>query len=59
MMLDNGSLWDEILFFGSPKVDSLGFNFTEETAIGMIKADIDTNVTIRVNNIVFEKQKVK
>jgi len=25
MLLDNGSLWDQLLFFGSPRVDSLGF----------------------------------
>jgi hypothetical protein len=56
MMLDNGSLWDEILFFGSPKVDSIKFNFTEETAIGLMKADIDTNIIIQANDVIFEQQ---
>jgi hypothetical protein len=57
MMLDNGTLWDELLFFGSPKVDSFGFNFTEETSIGMTKADVDTNTSIRVKDVIFNKQK--
>ncbi len=57
MMLDNGTLWDELLFFGSPKVDSLGFDFTEETSIGMMQADVDTNVSIRVHDVVFHRQK--
>ncbi len=57
MMLDSGSLWDELLFFSSPKVDSIGFRFTDETSIGMTQADVDTNISIRVNNIIFDQQK--
>ena len=63
VLLDNGSLWDELLFFGSPKVDSLGLNLTGETYIGdstatnPIIADIDTSVNIAFQNIVFKKQK--
>jgi hypothetical protein len=63
VLLDNGSLWDELLFFGSPKVDSLGLNVTGETYIGdstienPIIADIDTGVNIAFQNIVFKKQK--
>jgi len=58
MMLDNGTLWDDLLFFGSPKIDSAGFNLTEETQFGMTKADLDTNVTVALKNLVFKNQKV-
>jgi hypothetical protein len=56
LMLDNGSLWDELLFFGSPKVDSLNFRFTGETSIGLNKADFAENVVMQFNDIVFNKQ---
>ena len=39
MLLDNGSLWDELLFFGSPKIDSIAFEITGETTFGNTKAD--------------------
>ena len=58
MMLDNGSLWDEILFFGSPKVDSLGFQFAGETSLGHSKADITSNFSIQFNDVVFDNQTV-
>jgi PDZ domain len=57
MMLDNGSLWDELLFFGSTKIDSIGFNYTEETTFGMTQADVDTSVSIKIGNLVFNNQK--
>jgi hypothetical protein len=63
VLLDNGSLWDELLFFGSPKVDSLGLNLAGEAYIGdstttnPIIADIDTSVNIAFQNILFNKQK--
>jgi hypothetical protein len=34
MMLDNGFLWDQILFFGSPTVDSLGLAYDGEAEVG-------------------------
>lgn len=33
-LVDNGSLWDELLFFGSPKVDRLGLEITGERTLG-------------------------
>ncbi len=27
MLIDNGVMWDELLFYGSPQVDSLGMNY--------------------------------
>jgi hypothetical protein len=56
MLLDNGSLWDELLFFGSPKVDSLGFEITGETAFGNTTADIATDITVGFKNVVFHEQ---
>ena len=56
MLLDNGSLWDELLFFGSPKVDSLGFAITGETAIGNTKADIARDITVGFEDVVFHEQ---
>jgi hypothetical protein len=34
MLIDNGYLWDRLLFFGSPRVDSLGFQPEAEVEIG-------------------------
>ena len=56
LMLDNGSLWDELLFFGSPKVDSLGFEITGETALGNAKADVAADITVGFEDVVFHKQ---
>ena len=53
MMIDNGSLWDELLFFGSPIVDSIGFIYSGETSIGFNKADISDNVKIEFDDIIF------
>jgi hypothetical protein len=56
MMLDNGSLWDELLFFGSPKVDSLGFEVTGETSLGSAKADVAEDITVGFEDVVFHEQ---
>jgi hypothetical protein len=61
-MIDNGSLWDELLFFGSPKVDSVALDYTAETVIGdsnvanPVRADIASNVTLTFEDVVFTKQ---
>lgn len=34
MLIDNGTLWDDLLFFGSPLVDSLGFSFEGDAVVG-------------------------
>jgi hypothetical protein len=60
--IDNGSLWDELLFFGSPKTDSLAFKYTGGTVIGdsnvanPIRADIAPNVTLDFKDVVFTGQ---
>jgi hypothetical protein len=56
MLLDNGSLWDELLIFGSPKVDSIGFEITGEMAIGNTKADIATGIIVGFKDVVFREQ---
>ena len=62
LMIDNGSLWDELLFFGSPKADSLGLAYTGETVIGdsnvanPVRADIAPDVSLAFEDIVFTEQ---
>ncbi len=56
MMLDNGSLWDQLLFFGSPQVDKMGFKISGETNLGSNKADIAENISIRFKDVVFHGQ---
>lgn len=56
MMLDNGSLWDELLFFGSSSVDSIGFKYSRETSLGLNKADVSTDVTMGFDDVIFSDQ---
>ncbi len=34
MLIDNGLLWNPLLFFGSERVDSLGMNYDGKTEVG-------------------------
>ena len=54
LLLDNGSLWDEILFFGSPAVDALGLKTSGETSLGPNKADTAENIRVEFDDIVFD-----
>jgi hypothetical protein len=62
LTIDNGSLWNEILFFGSPETDALNFRYTGETVIGdasapnPVRADTAPNVTIGFKDVVFTEQ---
>jgi len=56
MMLDNGSLWDELLFFGSRSVDSIGFKYSGETSLGLNKANVSTNITMGFDDVLFSDQ---
>jgi hypothetical protein len=62
LLIDNGSLWDELLFFGSPKVDSLGLKYSGETVIGdsnvanPVRADIASNLSLAFEDVVFTEQ---
>jgi hypothetical protein len=55
-MLDNGSLWDELLFFGSPSVDSLLFEISGETHIGNTTADVAERITVGFSDVEFFEQ---
>jgi hypothetical protein len=62
LLIDNGSLWDELFFFGSPKVDSLGLKYTGQTVIGdsnvanPVRADIASDVSLSFKDVVFTEQ---
>jgi hypothetical protein len=62
LLIDNGSLWDELLFFGSPKIDSLALEYTGETVIGdsnvanPVRADIASDVSVSFKDVVFTEQ---
>ena len=62
MLIDNGHLWDELLFFGSARVDSLDLERTSQTGVGTegdtgeIAADVAENVTIAFPGIEFTGQ---
>jgi hypothetical protein len=61
-LVDNGNLWDELLFFGSPKIDSLELEITGITALGdttvenPIYADVAEDITIAFGDLVFSGQ---
>ncbi len=52
MLIDNGTLWDQLLFFGSERVDALGMEAQGEAEVGgagsgdSFKADFVTGVSI-------------
>jgi len=59
MLLDNGSLWDQLLFFGSPTIDSIGLDYDSEIQVGgsgeddPVMSDMASDVTIRFSEIEF------
>ena len=62
MMLDNGFLWDQLLFFGSPLVDSLGLKYDGEIEMGgggegnTVKSKTASGITIRFPGVEFYDQ---
>ncbi len=62
LSIDNGALWDPILFFGSPATDALGFRFEGDTAIGetsdprAVRADVAPGVTVGFRDVEFLDQ---
>ena len=62
MMLDNGVLWDQLLFFGSPRIDSLGLDYDSQIQVGgsgegdPVMSDVASDVTIRFPAIEFAGQ---
>ncbi|MBN2565291.1 MAG: hypothetical protein JXB46_06240, partial [Candidatus Eisenbacteria bacterium] len=37
--LDNGILWEEVLLFGSPRIDAMGLDLTDQVSLGAATAD--------------------
>jgi len=62
MFIDNGHLWDDLLFFGSARVDSLGLARSGSIAIGSgnggdpVLADTAQDLTISFPGITFSGQ---
>jgi len=63
MLIDNGIMpWDQILFFGSPLDDSLGFNYDGELDVGgggegnEVPARTASGITIRFPGVEFTDQ---
>jgi len=62
MMLDNGFLWDQILFFGSPLVDSLELVYDGEAGVGgpgegsQVPARTASGITIEFPGVEFTGQ---
>jgi hypothetical protein len=62
MMLDNGVLWDQLLFFGGPRIDALALDYDSQIQIGgpgegePIMSDMASDVTIRFPGIEFAGQ---
>jgi hypothetical protein len=53
LSVDNGSLWDQLLFFGSPHVDGLGLSKTGEASIGGTKADLSFPLAVSFKDVEF------
>jgi hypothetical protein len=62
MLIDNGSLWDQLLFFGSPRIDSLGLKMEDKIDVGgsgegePVRSDVASNVAIRFADVEFTGQ---
>lgn len=41
MLLDDGFMWDQLLFWGSPRVDALGMHYDGEVSVGDESSDAD------------------
>lgn len=64
MLLDDGFMWNELLFWGSPRVDSLGLEYDGEFSVrggkseeNEVPAKTASNVTVRFPGIEFTDQK--
>jgi hypothetical protein len=62
MMIDNGRIWDELLFWGSPLVDSLGLRYDGETSVGgsgegaEVPSRTASKITIKFPGVEFTNQ---
>jgi hypothetical protein len=62
MMIDNGSVWDELLFWGSPLIDSLGLHYNGEASVGgqgegaEVPSRTASEITIKFPGVEFTNQ---
>ena len=62
MLIDNGVMWDQLLFFGSPLDDSLGLNYDGALDVGgsgegsMVAARTASGITISFPGVEFTNQ---
>jgi len=56
VLLDNGSLWDDLLFFGSPNVDSLNLNIVGITNLGNSTAETASAIDLEFEGLTFTDQ---
>ncbi len=63
MLLDDGYMWDQLLFWGSPEVDSLGFDYDGEIGIGggnedenLLKSKTASGITVTLPDVEFSQQ---
>lgn len=64
MLLDDGYMWNELLFWGGPRVDSLGFEYDGSIEVGGGSADSNkllsmtaSDITVRFPNVEFTDQR--
>ncbi len=62
LLLDDGFMWDQLLFWGSPRVDSLGFEYDGEIGVGgsndpdAIKSRTASGITVCFPGVEFSDQ---
>ncbi len=57
VLLDNGSLWDDLLFFGSPNVDSLQLNIVGTTDLGNSTAETAAGIDLEFDGLTITDQR--
>ena len=64
MLLDDGYMWDDLLFWGGPGVDSLGLSYDGSTEVGSdsgnaakLVASTASGITVRFPNVEFADQR--
>ncbi len=56
VLLDNGSLWDPLLFFGSPKIDSLELDIDGSTLVGESTASTASGIKLEFDGLTLTEQ---
>ncbi len=62
LLLDNGFMWDQMLFWGGPGVDALGFTYEEKVEVGgagdgnALQSDLASGITVSFPGVEFYDQ---